>query len=395
MKKYIIYVGGMEFPSKNAAAQRVMGVASLLKKIGFVTVFSGVNKEWCDEDIIKTKKEVFGYEVYEVPYPSSARDWAKHIVRVDNVEKLIKRYNPKKIQAIIAYNYPGIAMARMIQLCRKNDIRFISDCTEWYGDSKRKFPENMVKNFDTFLRMRFVNTIAKNVICASEYMEKYYNDRGCMTVNIPSLVDNLNTKWSHARDAYVPNKPRTLVYAGSPGLSVEKDRLDWVIKALHKLKLSNVPFVFNIIGITKDSYLSIFPDQKKQIEDLKDFIVFHGRLPHDMAIEFIKKSDYSIFFRSINRVTAASFPTKVAESLGCGVPVITNRTSNIGAYIEDGKTGFISKGSSMDELHSTLLKALKISDTELAEMNQICLFDNPLHIKRFYDPLFAFMNNLR
>lgn len=384
----------MEFPSKNAAAQRTLGVATLLKMMGYVIVFSGVNKDWCEEDILKTKKEVFGYDVYEKPYPSLAKDWAKYIVSVDNVEKLIKRYNPKNIHAVIAYNYPGVAMARMIRLCRKNDICFVSDCTEWYGYSKRKFPENIIKNIDTFLRMRFVNSRVENIICASDYLEKYYIEKGCMTVNIPSLVDNTAKKWSHARNTYTPNKPRILVYAGSPGLAVEKDRLDWAIKALHKLKLSNISFVFNIIGITKDSYLDIFSDQKKQIEDLKDEVVFHGRLPHDTTIEFIKKADYSLFFRSVNRVTAASFPTKVAESLACGTPVITNRTSNIGAYIVEGKTGYISNGFSIEELHITLVKAFKNSDIEFSKMNQTCLFDNPLDSRNFYEPLLVFMSNL-
>jgi len=395
MKKYIIYIGEMEFPSKNAAAQGALGMASLLKKIGFETIFHGLNKDLRNSNDFCLEKEVHGHILYESSYPSSVSDWAKFIVRCDYVSTLIKQYGHQNIHAIIAYNYPAMSMARMIRLSSKFGIHFVSHCTEWYGPSNRSFPSNIVKNMDTFLRMRIVNNHARNVICISDYLETIYNNKGCHTVNIPSLVDNYDAKWADQGIKYIPNKPTSLVYVGSPGKSLEKDRLDWLIETLGKIRNDNIKFKLDIIGATKDNYLSVCPEHHSIVEGLRNDVVFHGRLAHEEAIKYIKKADYTVFFRGINRVTSAGFPTKLAESFACGTPVITNATSDLSKYIINGRNGYIAENDSAENLYRIMTKALLESDSNLRAMHSFCKTENPLHINNFLDKLKTFMGNLQ
>ncbi|MEN6317436.1 MAG: glycosyltransferase family 4 protein [Syntrophaceae bacterium] len=395
MRKYIVYIGPMEFPSRNAAAQRVLGIARLLDLIGFKIVLHGLNRDLSDGYILKSKLQLFGYDLFELPYPSSITDWAKFLIRTDYVNAIIMRYGVQNIHAIIAYNYPVIAMARIIKLCAKFGIHFISDCTEWYGPSNRKFPSSIIKNLDTCLRMRIINNYGKNIICISDYLATYYSAKHCHIVNIPSLVDHCAPQWRNIDINYKPNNPRTFVYVGSPGKSMEKDRLDWLINVFHRIKIDNIPFIFNIIGISRDNYLSLFPEHSILIEDLKNNVVFHGRLPHEKAIEFIKSADYSVFCRDINRVTSAGFPTKVAESFACGTPVITNQTSNVSRYIINGVNGYLSESCSMEDLYCTISKALHNGDKTLNTMHSFCMTRNPLDVNNFIDALRIFMNDLR
>ena len=389
VKRYVIYIGQMEFPAENAAAQSALGMASLLKKTGFETIFHGLSKDPHSSNDFCVEKEINGYKLYESAYPSSVMDWAKFIVRDDYLSVLIKQYGSQNIHAVIAYNYPAIAMARMCRLCSKYGINFVSNCTEWYGHSV-----NIVKNMDTFLRMKIVNNYARNVICISDYLELFYIKRGCHTVNIPSLIDNNDVKWVYDGMKYIPNKPRSLVYVGSPGKSFEKDRLDWLIEVLQKVKNDNIGFNLNIIGATKDQYLSVCPEQRMLIEGLKNEIVFHGRLSNEEAIKFIKKADYSVFFRGVNRVTSAGFPTKLAESFACGTPVITNPTSNISKYLINGMNGYLAESDAVADLYRTMKRALLDSDSNLQAMNAFCLTQNPLHINNFIDKLKVFMGSL-
>ena len=54
----------------------------------------------------------------------------------------------------------------------------------------------------------------------------------------------------------------------------------------------------------------------------------------------LKCADFAMFLRDDNRVSRAGFPTKFVESISAGVPVITNKTSNIEDYLIPGKNGF-------------------------------------------------------
>ncbi len=210
------------------------------------------------------------------------------------------------------------------------------------------------------------------------------------------MVENGSAKWKRNKRQHQTHQYKTFVYAGSPGMSLEKDRLDWIIDVFHRIKRDHqMSFRFNVIGITKEAYLSIVPDHITVLEDLKHNIVFYGRQSHEVTIEYIKQADFSIFCRGVNRMTRAGFPTKVAESLACGTPVITNKTSNIADYIKNGKTGYVSENASVEALYSAVIKALKSKEDALNKMHMVCLYENPLHIHHFVTPLKEFIHNLK
>ena len=56
---------------------------------------------------------------------------------------------------------------------------------------------------------------------------------------------------------------------------------------------------------------------------------FFGRQSHEIVVKAVTSSDVSVFFRDETRVTLAGFPSKFAESISCGTPVISNRMPSI------------------------------------------------------------------
>lgn len=387
MRKSILYVGGMEFPDKNAAAQRVIANSKILNELGYNIILAGMSKqkEKFNPNYSSDKININNSEVYSRSYPKGIISWVDYIFNINNVIKFIKKNPQKNIVAVIAYNYPSIALLKLKRYCEKNNIRVIADCTEWYGKA------SIIKSIDTSFRMRYVHKKVSNIICISDYLENYYKNQGCLTVNIPSLIDKKDPKWNKV-EYLVTNDVKIFSYVGSPGINKDKDRLDFIIKAFFQIQ--NYDFKFQIIGMTEEEFLIYFPDFKNIIIELSDKIIFYGRLSHVKSLEKIKKSDFSIFARMDNRVTRAGFPTKLAESFACGTPIVTNPNSNISKYIYQGKNGFLAEDASLESFKIAILQALDIDRKIVQQMKAFSMNENPLDYRHFEEDSKKFIDRI-
>lgn len=326
----ILYIGGFELPDKNAAAHRVLSNAKIFRELGRKVVFVGVDRELGSEsNVLETYKTVQGFEAFAVPYPKGTKNWVKNMVNIEPYISLCKKLG--NVSSIICYNFPAIALNRLRIHCNKNGMKCLADVTEWYSVAGRSIPVRIVKGFDTWYRMRIVQKKLDGLIVISRYLENYYRD--CKNVvYIPTLTDTSEEKWKGTLQK--SGDALKLVYAGNPG---RKDRIDVLIEALQSVKRD---YHLDVIGITKEQYLGMYPQHGKFLSGCQS-IVFHGRLEHLATLEYIKKANYSCFFRDDDRVSKAGFPTKFAEALTCGTPVITNKTSNLDEYMQNGKNGVL------------------------------------------------------
>ncbi|ELV8644694.1 hypothetical protein QNE66_004418, partial [Vibrio vulnificus] len=108
----------------------------------------------------------------------------------------------------------------------------------------------------------------------------------------------------------------------------------------------------------------VYPNYISTLEKMGDNVVFHGRVPHNELISYISESDYSIFFRDDTRVNKAGFPSKLAESLTLGIPVITNEISSLKKYQNVAGVNFCSTGNESLELGALLSKRQKVIEID-------------------------------
>ena len=316
--KLILYMGGFELPDKNAAAQRVLSNAKAFRELGYKIVFLGISHSLESPSKIKdTFKEYEGFDTYAIPYPKTLIEWFSYISSAKSFRDISLLYR-EKIGCSIFYNYPALSLHRISKICRKQKIKTVADCTEWYSGKGRKDKLGLVKFIDSEFRMRFFHKRMNAVIAISQYLTTYYINN-VPTFYVPPLVDKNEEKWLTLNNE--KSSIFTIVYAGSPG---KKDRIDLLIAAVLECDFD---IVVKVIGITKQEFISLYPDFK-DIDISK--ISFFGRLSHLEALNQVKKADYTCFFREHNRVSQAGFPTKFVESISAGVPVITNNTSDIG-----------------------------------------------------------------
>ena len=332
-KKRILYVGGFSLPDKNAAAHRVLGIAKCLRELGYDVVFLDVSDEFTSSGISE-KHSVCGFDCHTQKHAKGTREWLQYASKPLNVADVLGLYD--NWHAVIAYNYPALALNSLLKLCRSKDIKLISDCTEWYQADKRLSLHGLFVKTDSFLRMRVVQKKLDGIIAISSYLYDFYKD-SVPTVRIPPLVDTTDEKWQPLPDMSASER-LSLVYAGST--SALKDRLDSVIRAIGR---STRPVTFNIVGLTEEECISLYPDLTQKITEMASsgILVFHGRLSHNDALGEIKRNDFSVFFRYPNKVTKAGFPTKFVESITCSTPVISNPMSDIADYMVDGNNGVI------------------------------------------------------
>lgn len=387
-KGTIVYIGGFELPDKNAAAHRVLSNAKILRKLGYKVVFIDVDRALeLSSDIFMTKKLIHEFECWSLRYPQKSKEWIKYLTNIDSIKKVIEQY--KDVKAVIAYNFQAVALLKLKSYCTKKSIKIIADCTEWYSTKGENMLFMILKGFDSFLRMRIIQKRLNGLIVISQYLDDYYK-KYCEIIKIPPLIDLNEGKWGIIPHPIDNGKIR-FIYAGSPGKN--KDKLNYLLEILYEIK-EYENYIFNIVGITKEQYINNYKEHEEILDILGEKVNFIGRLSHYECIEYIKISDYNIFVRENTRLTMAGFPTKFVESVSCGIPVITTRTSDLENYIVEGENGYFIDIYHKENTVLVLKKILQSSNIEINEMKKKYLESSTFHYENYIDQMDYFIKKI-
>lgn len=346
--KNILYIGGFEMPDKNAAAQRVMANALLLRDMGYSVSFIGPTK-----DRSKTIPSANGFSFEYLDYPKSITQWLKYITTFITADRILS-YKP---DFVVLYNFPSIASLKILRLCHKHGIKVIHDLTEW--ESAGRFsPREVIHWMDINLRMRYCMKKMDGVIAISRYLYDYYKPYTNVAL-VPPTVDLQNEKWDRNRHLTTGGRVQ-LVYAGSSGAN--KDRLDRIIEVVKRFSTMDL----NIIGLTKEQYKEAY-----KIDNVdSDNIHFYGRVSHAEAVRAVQNADFQMLIRDNTLKNKAGFPTKFVESMSCCTPLIATRTSNICDYLTDGINGFVVDEN--QDLFKVLSRVLALDKSQIISMKQNC-----------------------
>lgn len=339
MKKRIVYIGGFELPDRNAAAQRVIGIAKGFRALGHEVVFLNSLKKY--DGLGTCEVEYSGFKCIEYKRESEV----DYLLTAKTTLSMIKKIRP---DAVIAYNYPAVALERIRKNCKRNNIKCYADATEWYHAEHTNFIYSVVKNFDSTYRMKKVQKRLDGVIAISRLLYDYYKE-SVKTVMVPPTVDLEDEKWNidvHKEEGVV-----SFVYAGVP--NAQKEMLDTIVSAIEAVS-HNQNVVLNVVGITKEQFVQLY----NWNGEVPSAVRFWGRVEHKKAIEVIKQSNWAIILRENNPVVKAGFPTKLVEAISCGTPVIVNNFSNVCDYV--GKENGILL-QQLDQLHERLEEACSLS----------------------------------
>lgn len=378
--KSILYIGGFELPNKNAAAQRVVANAKILRELNYEVKLVGLTHD-------KSGLKPFKFEDFDcvnLPYPQTIREWWKMLTSID---QYLPFYS-ENTSLVIAYNHPAVALKKLLYYNRKKGVNTISDCTEWY-EPQGGMVFKAIKGWDINHRMYKIHPMLDGIITISRYLDDFYKNRGVKTVLLPPLVDKSESKWNHAEEK--DEDAITLLFAGSVGKG-NKDRVDFVIEALEEVsKKVNNMLSLDVVGITEEQFRGVYEGWSERI--IPSFVHFYGRQSHEEVINKLKQSDFQIFVRENNLANTAGFPTKFVETISAGVLVLTNASSNLKDYMQEGVNSYELDTSNKCALVESLMRPLSLSKKEISlkkKVNTSNLFD----YRNFIENMRVFLNSI-
>ncbi|MEO6731752.1 MAG: glycosyltransferase [Ferruginibacter sp.] len=371
--KKIIYTGSFRFPDKDAASQRVLGIAKALREAGFDTIFCGWEKSPRSEDL-----ETDGlYRFSDFEYHSQAeldlvsnnsfQRLFRFLFRGSKTIRWIKNYvNTNEINFVLVYNSNTYFIYKLFLLSKKMKFKLVCDCTEWYDGNHLPGGKYGIVNLDNNIRIKIIYPLIRNVIVISSFLQNYLQKKGCHTIIVPPLIDMDDSKWKTVNNNIRPSlyKIIKIIYAGDPG---KKDLLKSVFSALEFMNTGLIKFEFHVLGIDLVPFKKYFFPGSKGIPSYVHCI---GRVSQHEVPKYYHQCHFSVLFRENKRYAHAGFPTKLVESLSSGVPVITNCTSDIPNYIIHGENGFLLKDTTDLVLIKCFHQILSLTENEAQTMRE-------------------------
>lgn len=392
-----LYLGPFRFPDRDAAASRVLNNARILKDLGHsVTVlsFGGQYK-----DIDNTSD---GYYYDRIKYiisddidtHSLKERLLRYIYPGSNAWKYIKK-EQCQYDAIITYNTTFQFNWRLLLWAKRKNKKLILDLTEWPEANETPGGKYSPIYWMSEINIRYIQKRFKNCIVISKYLANYYNSYSNILL-LPPLINIKDTKWN----VYKPINNKEIqehqgiriIFAGTPA---KKDLLSNLIKAVIITLNHTKEIQLIIVGVSQDQ-----ATQFLKYEDLKKYnknIVFIGRIPQCQVPSFYHISNFSAIIRAPNRKNMAGFPTKMAESMAAGCPVLMNATSDLMDYAIDGKNAIIIKDYNVDSIVDGLNRILLLRHEQLRNMKELAkqIGNSKFDYRHYIDITQKFIDKLR
>lgn len=358
-----LYVGAFRFPKGDAAAARVLNNVRVLMELGHnvrVISFGGEkNDNWQEYDGIP----------YLVTSDIDTHSWRERVDRYTNPYPRCRAILKNLVfdtDAIICYNLSFSFSKWLIPFCKHHRIKLIVDTTEWYSAQEMPGGQWSPIYWMNEYYMKFTLKTVPNRILISRYLANHYPLGNNLI--LPPLVDVNEVKWNkHVLDypeVVLKHKGIKILYSGTPD---NKDLLGRLVQAA-LLVLADSPSIQVIVaGVDEEQALSFFEKGSDYYEN-KSHFVFLGRIPQDTIPAYYHLADFSAIIREPTRKNMAGFPTKMAESMAAGCPVITSKFSDILCYVEDGNNGIVLNGYSVRSIADGLHRILTLSAEQIDTM---------------------------
>lgn len=357
----ILYSMSAMYPFGTPYAARVTNICRLLRSLGHEVVL------FCDYYSENVSNEQFceRYENVEVRYTSRQRDtWAKLTV-MHRTPKLIERYiREHKIDLIISSSAAN-RFERIRSIARKSNIPLILEINEKYHFTNWELGKFDPRYFE-FKRCweRHYKT-ADGFLTISTFLQNEFLKTGKPTVRIPTIMDvEFNKNLANTYE----KKEDSVSYNFSGGLGGGKDLLGEFISVLES----------NNDSLKKNHTVDIYgPSETEVIQQTQQFgisvlnpkrVHVHGRIPQKEVPKAIAMSEFGLILRPNRESSDAGFPTKIAEYMSIGTPIIANKTSDIAMYIKDGENGFLLDDLKMDTIRTVIQRIDRLSDVDYQRM---------------------------
>lgn len=246
----------------------------------------------------------------------------------------IRRNHPLPDIVIVYGTHLGY-LYHVRKLCRELGIPLVLDVVEWYDAQDLPGGRLGPYAFSNVLSMRRESLSADGFFVISERLARHYERTGKPVVIVPPLFPEPTeaaSKWS------MSDGRLHLAYAGSPG---NKEAFGTLLGGLTIATSVRTPLTLHLVGLT-DTDLRSFPGGAAWLDQPGPAsTICYGRVPNARAKDIVSRSDFSLLLRPLRRSNQFGFPSKLAESMMLGTPVIANCFSDLSRFLRDGENALI------------------------------------------------------
>lgn len=352
--KKVVYVTSSYFPFGQAYSTRVIAFSKLLKHLGYsVHVIADLSLE---------KKQIGQTDDCSFEIVGKHSRFSRWLVNACASFKRLKEYLDHHDVAFIIMNGGNHARFNDIRkLCTEREIPLVLEICEWYDVISKKLGKFDFRYYKMQKCMKYDYYSADGIIAISRLLAEHFAKRKTPVIRIPTIMDTHALTYCKTID----HRKIRLIHAGTTVVHKEKFK-----NILHAIKAfgNNNPFEFYIYGSDRATVLKNIDNDSSLLDSLDGSVYIMGKIPQQEVHQAYMDADYSIFIREDKRSSHAGFPTKLAESMAAGTPVITNDTGDIGLYLKNGENGYLLKDTSPESIKEVLEENLQLSNEENLEM---------------------------
>ena len=354
----IVFLINTTFPYGSAFSSRALHFTKLFCKLGYCVHVIAHSSSGVDINFYESNVTVDYIDVREDIFYLSGVGTAKPYIDV------LKNYLLKnKVDIIVSSSMVHVSSA-LWKLAKKNGIPYIIEQCEWYDRSI--FKGGKLNPYYREHIRQIQKKIKKydGVIAISRLLQEHYQAQSVHCIRIPTILDVCSIDYR----TNVHSNPLNITFAGSLGKGKESIRP--IFKSIIALEELASNIHFNIYGANYAQVLENIDNDNGLMKSIAPYVSIHGRIQQGDVAEKLRIADYSIFIRPNRRSSNAGFPTKLAESMAVGTPVITNDTGDIGLYIKSGTNGFMLSDADVQELKEVMKKAISMTTEERKIMRE-------------------------
>ena len=317
----ILYFGNFNCKKGFAAVNRAIGNAILFNRLGFeVTIYSrDITDSILNSQFFHDKNVIFSSKPY-----SGISSYYRYKFFINELKR------QSDVRAVVLYNMPSIPFAKILRYCKKNGIKVIADVTEWYDVKNINLFFKLIRSIDTHWRMTSLHLKVDAMIVISNFLQQYYKSKYSGPIyKIYPIMDFARFGYNKLPQLNDATSRFTLGYIGMNRKG--KDEINNIIPFI--CSDHNKTFNVHYIGTVDDNILKKYSSNNN--------ISFLGVISHDDVVNQYNKIDMSLIIRKSTRANNAGFPTKFAESICFGTPVICNSFSDLEEIIKKYQCGIL------------------------------------------------------
>lgn len=340
----ILILGPIDYATDNAAMLRVDSVCNAMMSDGHSVV---VHSSY---PCTTSRLNKFKYEVRNICF--SQRNYIEKIfIKIGNGFKSfisIKNNKFDSFDVIYCYDTNLSWVLSAIAISRKNKAKLVFDITELYDFS------GILKSFSIFrsrigswLGFIFAPIFADSIAVPSQFSCGIFNFLGKNVFLIPPFFADINRLDDAPKNTL---EVLRFCYAGMPG---NKEKIGIIVESFIQFKSkTQSKSELHLVGISEEDIKNY-----TELNYLPYSIHAYGRVSVSAARDVVSRCDFMVIMRDNTIRIRYGFPSKVAEAMCLGIPVISSNFSDISFYLRNDVNGLIMNSSSISELIKSFEKA--------------------------------------